>query len=260
MTEKGEGLIINNIMPRYKALLFDLCDTLVTLDFSRLPTVAVNGQLVRSTSGLIHDVLKNSYPHITFDEFYSVLSETTRQLHLIRNQELREVTSEQRFQKILERLHLDSDPGAERLLSRLIVTHTDQIAQIMEFPESHQQILEKCHERYRLGLVSNFDHTPTVYRILERERVRDLFQEILISAEVGWRKPRPEIFQIAMDRMQLEPAEALFIGDSLEIDVAGAKQIGMDAVWLNPEYQPTRRDLPAPDHVIASLTDLADLL
>lgn len=247
-------------MPRYKALLFDLCDTLVILDFPRLPTVAVNGQLVRSTGGLIHDVLKDSHPDITFDEFYSVLSETTRQLHFIRDQELREVTSEQRFHKILERLHLDSDPGAKWLLSRLLSTHTDQIAQIMEFPESHRQILKKCHERYRLGLISNFDHAPTVYQVLEREGVRDLFQEILISAEVGWRKPRREIFQIALDRMRLDPAEALFVGDSMEIDVAGAKQIGMDAVWLNPEYQPIRRDLPTPDHVVACLTDLADLL
>lgn len=247
-------------MPRYKALLFDLCDTLVILDFPRLPTVALNGQLVRSTGGLVYEVLKDSHPHITFDEFYSVLNEITRQLHLIRDQELREVTSEQRFQKILERLHLDSAPGAERLLSRLISTHTDQIARIMEFPESHRHVLEACHEHFQLGLISNFDHAPTVYRVLEREGVRDLFQEILISAEVGWRKPRREIFQIALDRMRLDPAEALFIGDSLEIDVAGAKQIGMDAVWLNPEYQPTRRDLPTPDHVVACLTDLADLL
>lgn len=247
-------------MPRYKALFFDLCDTLVTLDFPRLPTVAVNGQLVRSTSGLVYEVLKSSRPHITFDEFYSVLSETTRQLHFIRDQELREVTSEQRFQKILERLDLGSGPDAEWLLSRLLSTHTDQIAQIMEFPEDHRQILEACHKRYRLGLVSNFDHAPTVYRVLEREGVRDLFQEILISAEVGWRKPRREIFQTALDRMRLDPAEALFVGDSLEIDVAGAKQIGMDAVWLNPEYQPTRRDFPAPDYVVACLKDLADLL
>lgn len=260
LTCRGEGLIINSIMSRYKALLFDLCDTLVTLDFPRLPTVAVNGQQVRSTSGLIYDVLKDSHPHITFDEFYSVLSETTRQLHLIRDQELREVTSKQRFQKILEHLDLGSDPDAEWLLSRLLSTHTDQIARIIEFPESHRQVLEECQEQHRLGLISNFDHAPTVYRVLEREGVRDLFQEILISAEVGWRKPRREIFQMALDRMQLDPPEALFIGDSLEIDVAGAKQIGMDAVWLNPEYQPTRRDLPTPDHVVACLKDLADLL
>jgi len=247
-------------MSRYKALLFDLCDTLVTLDFLRLPRVLVNGQLVRSTASLVYEVLKDSYPHITFDEFYSVLNETTRQLHLIRDQELREVTSEQRFHATLSRLDLTSDPGAQRLLSRLLSTHTDQIARIMKLPESHRQVLETCQERFRLGLISNFDHAPTVYRVLEREGVRDLFQEILISAEVGWRKPRREIFQIALDRMQLAPAEALFIGDSLEIDVAGAKQIGMDAVWLNPEYQPTRQDLATPDHVVACLTDLAHLL
>src|SRR5437868_3375949 len=97
---------MKNVMPRYKALLFDLCDTLVPLNFSRLPTISVKGQPVQSTGGLIHDVLKDFYPHLTFEEFYSVLSETTRQLHFTRDQELREVTSEQRFQKIMERLHL----------------------------------------------------------------------------------------------------------------------------------------------------------
>jgi len=209
---------------------------------------------------LIHDVLKDFYPHVTFDEFYSVLSETTRQLHFIRDQELREVTSEQRFQKIIERLPLSPGPDVKRLLDRMVSTHTDQIVQMMEFPESHRQVLEKYHGHYRLGLVSNFDHASTVYRVLEREGVRDLFQEILISAEVGWRKPHREIFQLVLDRMRVDPAEALFIGDSLLYDIAGAKQIGMDTVWLSPEYQPTRPDLPTPDHVIARLSDLADLL
>jgi hypothetical protein len=128
-------------MSRYKALLFDLCDTLVTLNFSRLPAVAVNGRPIRSTSGLIYDVLQEAQPRITFDEFYSVLSETTHQLQLIRDQELREVTAEERFQKILERLNLYQDPDAKGLLGRVLAAHTDQIAQMMEFPESHRHVL-----------------------------------------------------------------------------------------------------------------------
>jgi putative hydrolase of the HAD superfamily len=130
----------------------------------------------------------------------------------------------------------------------------------MQFPESHRKVLEACHGRYQLGLVSNFDHAPTVYRVLEREGVRSLFQEIVISAEVGWRKPHREIFQIVLDRMRLDPAETLFIGDNLAIDVAGAKQTGMGTVWLNPDYQPTTLELPVPDHVVPRLTDLSDFL
>jgi HAD superfamily hydrolase (TIGR01549 family) len=246
-------------MSRYKALLFDLCDTLVTLNFSKLPTVAVNGQAIRSTSGLIYAILQESYPQITFEKFYSVLIETTRQLHLIRDEGLMEVTSEHRFEKILERLGLHQTPETKGLLNRMISTHTDQIVQMMEFPESHRLFLKTCHERYRFGIVSNFDHAATVYRVLERQGVRDLFEEILISAEVGWRKPRREIFQAALDRMRLDPADTLFIGDRQEIDVVGAKQIGMAAAWLNPEDQPVRQDLPEPDHVIGSLGDLVDL-
>jgi len=247
-------------MPRYKALLFDLCDTLVTLNFSKLPTVAVNGQSIRSTSGLIYAVLQESYPKITFDKFYSVMSETTHQLHLVRDQEQREITSEHRFQKILERLDLHQAPNTSGLLSRMLSTHTEQIIQMMEFPESHRLLLEACHERYRIGMISNFDHATTVYGVLDRQGVRDLFEEILISAEVGWRKPRREIFQATLDRMQIDPADALFIGDRQEIDVVGAKQIGMAAVWLNPEDQPVRHDLLPPDHVIGSLSDLVKIL
>lgn len=247
-------------MPQHKALLFDLCDTLVSLNFSMLPTVSVNGELIRSTGGLLHNVLKEFQPGIDFDEFYSVLTETTRELHSSRDRDLREITLEQRFQKILKRLNLDSGPIAKRLLDGMVSAHTDQIVRMMEFPSDHRQILGKYHGRFQLGLVSNFDHAPAVYRVLERERVRVLFQEILISAEVGWRKPSREIFQLMLDRMRLDPAETLFIGDSLLFDVSGAKQIGMETVWLNPENRPAHPDLPAPDHIIPRLTDLPDIL
>ena len=54
-------------------------------------------------------------------------------------------------------------------------------------------------ERYRLAVVSNFDYSPTCLAILEREGIADLFETIVISDEVGWRKPKPVIFETALE-------------------------------------------------------------
>jgi putative hydrolase of the HAD superfamily len=82
------------------------------------------------------------------------------------------------------------------------------------------------------------------------------FETVVVSDEVGWRKPRPVIFQRALAAMGLRPEECLFIGDRPEIDVAGAKAMGMGAAWLNPDRAPLPPGLPAPDLDISGLAEL----
>ncbi|TCC01975.1 HAD family hydrolase [Kribbella soli] len=68
-----------------------------------------------------------------------------------------------------------------------------------------------------------------------------MFDDIVISGEVGLRKPEPEIFQLAAERLGLEPAECVFI-DDLQLNVDGAHAVGMTAI-LHTEYDETRRAL-----------------
>ena len=77
-----------------------------------------------------------------------------------------------------------------------------------------------------------------------------------MSDTVGWRKPRPDIFQRALSEMGVSAEECLFVGDRPDIDVAGAKGIGMAAAWLNPAREPLPAGLPAPDLDLAGLSDL----
>ena len=55
-------------------------------------------------------------------------------------------------------------------------------------------------------MVSNFDYSPTCLAILEREGIADLFETIVISDEVGWRKPKPVIFETALERDEVAAA------------------------------------------------------
>ena len=74
-----------------------------------------------------------------------------------------------------------------------------------------------------------------------RETWEGMFDDIVISGEVGLRKPEPEIFLLAAERIGLAPAECVFI-DDLELNVDGARALGMIAVH-HTSYEQTRQEL-----------------
>ena len=57
---------------------------------------------------------------------------------------------------------------------------------------------------------------------------------LIVSEEVGLAKPAPAIFHLALERLGVSPARALYVGDSLEHDLRGASAAGLDFVWMNP--------------------------
>lgn len=93
--------------------------------------------------------------------------------------------------------------------------------------------LDVLHElnnaRVKLTVVSNFD--TRLEPILRALHVRDLFDHVVVSADVGAEKPSPAIFEKALDLMGLKPSEVVHVGDVEENDVVGARGVGMEA-WL----------------------------
>ncbi len=65
--------------------------------------------------------------------------------------------------------------------------------------------------------------------------IGELLEVMVISDEVGMKKPDPRIFRMALERLEVGAEEAVFVGDNLELDIAGARGVGMRAVWLNPD-------------------------
>lgn len=84
-----------------------------------------------------------------------------------------------------------------------------------------------------IGVISNFDYR--LYRILDGLGLRRWLDSIIISSEIGFAKPSAKLFEAALERHQLAPAEALHVGDSEQLDVVGAISAGMTAVLLKPE-------------------------
>ncbi len=73
-----------------------------------------------------------------------------------------------------------------------------------------------------------------------------------------YRKPHPSIFQLALDRLNLQASEVLFVGDNLNADIVGAQSVKMPAAWLNRTGKVPSPDV-RPDYEIQSTKELLTL-
>lgn len=103
-------------------------------------------------------------------------------------------------------------------------------------------VLRALHERMVLALVSNYDHPPYVHCQLAQLGLARMFDAVVISGEVGVRKPDPAIFRIALERTGLHAQDVAFVGDS-ESDMQGASAAGMCPILI---YRSSRQ----PSHVL----------
>lgn len=244
----------------FQAIFFDLFDTLVHFDRTRLPEIRVNGRVIHSTAGLLHPILAEAAPHVDLEAFLDAVFWSWQQAEKVREEEGREISASMRFTSIFDRLGLDPGSLPEGLIERILETHKRHFSRAAVFPEAHRELLHRLRRRYRCALVSNFDYSPTVELILERESITDYFETVVVSDAVGWRKPSPVIFNEAMRRLSLKASEVLFVGDRPELDVLGAKGVGMAAAWVNPNGEAFPDGIPSPDYEIRELGELEDLL
>jgi putative hydrolase of the HAD superfamily len=124
------------------------------------------------------------------------------------------------------------------------------------FPDAAQTLLSLRASGLKLGLITN-GSLRMQSRKLECLALSPMFDTILISDAEGVSKPDRQIFDRALERLNTTPARALFVGDHPEVDVAGARAAGMQAVWRRDRGVTGRVEA---DAVIEELADLLTLL
>ncbi len=118
-----------------------------------------------------------------------------------------------------------------------------------------EEALRAISQIYTLGVITN----GLEYRQrakFESLPIHELFDVFLTSESAGAEKPSPEIFQLALGRADVLPSEAAFVGDRLDVDVLGAQQAGMTAIWVDHRGRVPAGSGPEPD---ATLTDFGEL-
>ena len=168
-------------------------------------------------------------------------------------------------------LELVGEPRAadEHCVVDAVRAYFDRYASVMTPLPGAREVVRRLASTHALGLVSNFTDATPVRRVLEREGLTPHFGTIVISADMGKRKPRAELFQRALDELGVSAARTLFVGDDPVDDIAGARALGLRTAWVKNDCRPALlRDTlddasvedPGADVTIASVAELPALL
>ncbi len=121
--------------------------------------------------------------------------------------------------------------------------------------EHTAETLEALRGRgYRLGVISNAD--GRVEKALDAAGLLPHLEIVIDSGLVGIDKPDPRIFHLAAERLGVQPAESVYVGDIYEIDVLGARAAGMRPILIDPLWKWTDRDCER----IRGIGDLLEIL
>lgn len=94
------------------------------------------------------------------------------------------------------------------------------------------EILEYLVTKYNLHIITN-GFQEVQYLKLNNSGIKKYFSTVTTSEEVGLKKPHPVIFEIALKKACVSPQKSIMIGDSLEADIIGAKNAGMNTLFFN---------------------------
>lgn len=117
----------------------------------------------------------------------------------------------------------------------------------------NKMTLENLKSFYQLGIISNFSGNLNI--ILDEFSLRPNFNFVLDSYHVGFSKPSPEIFKIAISKCQTDPSNIYFVGDNILNDIIPAKELGMKTVLIQPREELNITNDIA-DYKISSLKEL----
>ena len=245
----------------YNTLIFDAFDTVVHINLNKLPMCEVDGKEVQSTAPAVHEAYCARFGKLDFDVFFRAFSQSFAEVVQIRRSEWKEVRSQDRMRALLRILGHPAEGMPQEILESMTEAHMRLLEETFEVRPETLEVLDWASQNFRIGMISNFDYAPALHAALDRFGIKDAFETVVISVEVGWRKPHRGIFDHTLERMGITAKDALFIGDQLYVDVYGAANAGIDSAWIETERQDWLiPGLPEPTYKIRSLTELVKLL
>ena len=231
-------------MSKYKHLFFDLDHTL--WDFETNST-----NVLRK---IYEEMDLGQYGIPSFDKFHATYLPINSQYwaryhHKLMPQEELRVG---RFRETLKRFNIDDLAVAKTIASLYTERSPYQTAL---FPDA-EEVLVYLADRYQLHIITNgFEEIQTIK--ITQSGLEKYFKHIFISEQVGHQKPNKEIFQHAMEMAGTIAEESLMTGDNMQTDIQGAKSVGMDQCFFNPN-KIRHRDKAT--YEIASLRELKAFL
>lgn len=151
----------------------------------------------------LHDSLVRNGINVTFEEFVRAYFEVRDKLYEETNRTLEDPHFNVRVSKTLQKLGYELEPShptvqeASDAFCKEFITYTRP-------DEDAEYVLKQLQGKYKLGIVSNLSIPECVPKILEKFRLNNYFDVVVISGAVNKRKPSPEIFEKALETLGSE--------------------------------------------------------
>ena len=234
-----------------RAVLVDLGDTLVHLDRPWDDVFQANLESLHNyltSLGIKIDERKFN------DRFVRLFNDASYQADLFKI----EVPMEEIIAKSLRKSGLQM-LGVDLPTNAMIEFYRPEVEAWQLYSDTVETLTKLSEDGYVLGLISNAKSDWAVRAIVQRRELDGFFKTIVSSAALKIRKPRREIFTRGLDDLNVKPSEAVFIGDSIQADVAGAKYMGMYAIHvLRKPVDP--ESLSKPDATVTALAETPGII
>jgi len=162
--------------------------------------------------------------------------------------------SRERFRRLLSHLEEDAEGGGA-----LSEAYIDGISRRGDLLPGCRGSLARLKRRYRLGLVTN--GLDRVQRSRLRAARLDPFFDVVVTSEsCGFAKPDPRILHVALEALGVAAAEALYVGDDLQIDGTAARAAGVPFLWMDRSGQGRYAEEAGGGASVRALREVVDLL
>ncbi|HDX9578905.1 TPA: HAD family hydrolase [Bacillus pseudomycoides] len=232
-------------MNNYRLLLFDLDDTLLDSTWFKVG-------LVKTLE--MHPITQNIDASIFLEKKLNIPKSL---LERFKNRELTPVEFRRaRWKHAFA--HFDVLPDVE------VIDEIDELflktsMSCIGINNSITSLLNELKTHYNLGIVSNGLYDPRL-KIFQMGLSEVFGNDTILHAEqLGYRKPDPEIYLMALKRFGKKPGETLFIGDSWTHDVVGPIEAGMGAIWVNAKGL-SKATAHIPSAIVSDVTEIRDIL
>jgi putative hydrolase of the HAD superfamily len=208
-------------MDNVKAIGFDFFNTLITVE-----PVAM-GEAVRR---LTHSLKESG---LLFDPEVFLKAHKEAAIRFIKETKVDGRETHNRFwiSTALTALGHPFDPDAP-LIAKAVKAYFSAFFDYCHRIPGTIEMLENLKGSYRLGLLSNFTHAPAARDLIEWMGLTPYFDTVLISGEIGYRKPHPIVFEMLVEQLGVEKQNILYVGDDPDPDIIGAQQAGLRPIWM----------------------------
>ncbi len=228
------------------AILFDMFDTLM---------------MIERDHAFYSPSLKKAYEYIrergvevAFKEFEKAYVEARDALYAEADPKMEEPHFNLRITKALNLLGYHY-PVTSDIVTGATNAFCESFMNFVRLDDCAIESLKKIHGKYKLGIVSNFAIPECVHKLLQKHELTELFDVIIVSGAVNKRKPSPEIFEKALKILGTKAENAVFVGDTIDADIEGAKNAGMKTIYIERRMQQAA-EAAKPDQIIKTMSDL----